>query len=31
VTTPQYDSCKACIQKCGGADPAEIFTCEEKC
>lgn len=31
VTTPQYDSCKACVQKCGGADPAEIFTCEEKC
>ena len=31
VTTPQFDSCKACVQKCGGADPAEIFTCEEKC
>jgi hypothetical protein len=31
VTTPQYDSCRACVQKCGGADPAEIFGCEEKC
>lgn len=31
VTTPQYDSCRVCVQKCGGADPAEIFGCEEKC
>jgi hypothetical protein len=31
VTTPQYDNCKACVQKCGGADATEIFTCEEKC
>jgi len=31
VTTQQYDSCLACIRKCGGADATEIFTCEEKC
>jgi len=31
VTTVQYDQCKACIQRCGGADTTEIFTCEEKC
>jgi hypothetical protein len=31
ITTPQYDSCLACIKKCGGADATEIFTCEEKC
>jgi len=31
VTTRQYDTCKTCIGKCGGADPAEIFSCEEKC
>jgi len=31
VTTPEFTSCKACIEKCGGADPAEIFSCEEKC
>jgi hypothetical protein len=30
-TTPQYDTCRSCIQKCGGADPSEIFSCEEKC
>jgi hypothetical protein len=31
VTTPQFDNCKSCIEKCGGGDPAEIFSCEEKC
>jgi hypothetical protein len=31
VTTPQFDACKSCIAKCGGADAAEILTCEEKC
>jgi len=31
VTTTRYDSCRSCIQKCGGADPAEIFGCEEQC
>jgi hypothetical protein len=31
VTTAAYDQCKACIQKCGGADTTEIFICEEKC
>ncbi len=31
VTTPQYLTCKRCIEKCGGADPAEAFSCEEKC
>jgi len=31
VTSQQFDTCKSCIQRCGGADPAEIFTCEEKC
>ena len=31
VTTPQFTTCKACIEKCGGADPAEILSCEEKC
>jgi hypothetical protein len=31
VTTARFDSCKACIKQCGGADPAEAFTCEEKC
>jgi len=31
VTTGQFDNCKSCIEKCGGADPAEIFSCEEKC
>ena len=31
VTTRQFDTCKTCIGKCGGADPAEIFSCEEKC
>ena len=31
VTTRQFETCKTCIGKCGGADPAEIFSCEEKC
>ena len=31
VTTPQFTSCKSCVEKCGGADPAEILSCEEKC
>jgi hypothetical protein len=31
VTTPQFDACRSCIGKCGGADPAEILSCEEKC
>jgi hypothetical protein len=30
-TTPQFDSCKACVEKCGGADATEILTCEEMC
>jgi len=31
VTTPEFTACKDCIEKCGGADAAEILTCEEKC
>jgi len=31
VTTPQFNACRTCIEKCGGADPAEILSCEEKC
>ena len=31
VTTPQFVSCISCIEKCGGADPVEAFSCEEKC
>jgi len=31
VTTPQFDTCRRCIGKCGGADAAEILLCEEKC
>ncbi|MGA2912343.1 MAG: hypothetical protein ABSE07_02375 [Methanoregula sp.] len=31
VTTQQFASCKSCIERCGGADPAEILSCEEKC
>jgi len=31
ITTQQFTTCKTCIEKCGGADPAEILTCEEKC
>ena len=31
VTTRQFETCKTCIGKCGGADPAEILSCEEKC
>ncbi len=31
VRTPQFDTCKSCTDKCGGADPAGKFSCEEKC
>jgi len=31
VTTRQFDTCKSCVEKCGGADQAELFLCEEKC
>jgi len=31
VTTTAYDACRACIQRCGGADSGEILSCEEKC
>jgi len=31
VTTPRFSSCRSCIEKCGGGDPAEILSCEEKC
>lgn len=31
VTTPQFESCRSCVQRCGGGDPAEILSCEEKC
>jgi hypothetical protein len=31
VTTPQFDACKSCVGKCGGGDPAEFLSCEEKC
>ncbi len=31
VTTTQFDTCRSCIGKCGGADTAEILLCEEKC
>jgi hypothetical protein len=31
VTTQQYDTCRACIRKCGGADATEMATCKEKC
>jgi len=31
LTTPQFDTCKSCVERCGGADPAEILSCEEKC
>ncbi|HXX55862.1 MAG TPA: hypothetical protein VEI81_07185 [Methanoregula sp.] len=31
LTTPQFDACKSCVERCGGADPAEILSCEEKC
>jgi len=31
VTTPEFEACRSCVETCGGADPAEIFSCEEKC
>ena len=31
ITTQQFNICKTCIEKCGGADSTEILTCEEKC
>ena len=31
LTTLQFDTCKSCVERCGGADPAEILSCEEKC
>jgi hypothetical protein len=31
VTTTAFDTCRACVSRCGGADPAEVLTCEEKC
>ncbi len=31
VKTPQFGSCKSCIEKCGGSDATEILSCEEKC
>jgi hypothetical protein len=31
VTTPEFDTCKSCIEQCGGADETEILLCEEKC
>ncbi len=31
VKTPRFETCRACVEKCGGADATEILTCEEKC
>jgi hypothetical protein len=34
VTSPQFASCRACVEKCGksaGSDPQQMFACEEKC
>ena len=31
VTSPAFLNCTSCVAKCGGADPAEILSCEEKC
>jgi hypothetical protein len=36
VTTPQFDSCKACVERCAAiksttVDPAMVFECESKC
>jgi hypothetical protein len=34
VTSPQFASCKACVEQCGkaaGSDPQQSFSCEEKC
>jgi hypothetical protein len=31
VRTTAFDTCKSCIERCGGADATELLTCEEKC
>jgi hypothetical protein len=34
VASPQFASCRACVQQCGrsaGSDPQQAFACEEKC
>ncbi len=34
VTSPQFASCRACVEQCGrsaGSDPQQAFACEEKC
>lgn len=31
VKTPEFDTCRRCVEQCGGADSAEILLCEEKC
>ncbi len=36
VTTPQFDSCKSCVERCAAIksttmDPAMVFECEAKC
>jgi hypothetical protein len=31
ITNPQFDTCKRCVELCGGADSSEILLCEEKC
>jgi hypothetical protein len=31
VRTAAFDTCKSCMDRCGGADSTEILTCEEKC
>jgi hypothetical protein len=31
ITTSRFEACKSCVEKCGGADATEIFSCEEKC
>ncbi|HET6581652.1 MAG TPA: hypothetical protein VFG36_07210 [Methanoregula sp.] len=31
VTIPQFDTCRSCTGKCGGADTAGILLCGERC
>jgi hypothetical protein len=31
VTTPRFDTCKSCVEKCTGINPAELLSCEELC
>jgi hypothetical protein len=31
VRTAAFDTCKSCVEQCGGADATEQFTCEEQC